>query len=90
MAEVVWAGRAQQDTETMLWSINTNDPTNVDYTEPFVPIDDIIPVVVAKDPSSNYIWVLKCRIFRHLDAILTSVSDCFLLSPSTLNVMFRY
>ena len=70
VAEVVWARRAQQDTETMLWSINTNDPTNVDYTEPFVPIDDVIPVAVAKDPSSNYIWVLNCRISRHLDAIL--------------------
>ena len=44
--------------------------TNVDYTEPFVPIDDVIPVAMAKDPSSNYIWVLNCRISRHLDAIL--------------------
>ena len=73
VTEVVWAKKDQKDTETMLWSIKTNDPTNVVYTKPFVPIDDVIPVAVAKDASSNYIWVLNCRISRHLDSNLNVI-----------------
>ena len=82
VAEVFWAKQSLLDQATSMWVIST-EPTNANTDEPFVPIHGVIPVAVAKDTSDHTVWILNCRVSRHVEAIicgrfnhtLNSISD---------------
>ena len=52
-----------------MWVVR-EESSNINTDEPFVPVDDAIPVAVAQDATDNTIWILHCRVSRHIDAIL--------------------